>query len=234
MRTFYIGPENPFGSPELWDRLLKRIALLYTPGVYLPIARWVVYDHYAAFRLIGEVEALQTTKRADMQRFSQRSVREVSKRGKRAITEDSRNHEDFIDRALARQAKPLLKKHDISLADLERWRSMFLDHGTFGLSGRGSGIRHRRYFDVLTDETLIGAEEPYRLAHLVNWFIQLCGGEPTTLKELILGFQCHRCEICFRPFEPRTRRQVTCGAPPCEAEHKRRYRVQQRRLGRRA
>jgi hypothetical protein len=231
MRMFYVNHDEPFGAPDSWERFHKRIALLYSPGVYLPLARWCVAEYYKVFNLLAEIERLQAHREKDMLKFEQRSRVDMAKRSKREITDDLRAHERYVDRALSTKAQSICAAHAFCLPDLERWRSTFLDLGTFRLEREEAGVRLRPYLDRITDTVLTQAEEPYRIAHLLNWLISVLGGAQTTLRALILGFRGHHCEICYRPFEPRDSRQITCGADPCVAEHRRRYKAGQRCLG---
>lgn len=42
------------------------------------------------------------------------------------------------------------------------------------------------------------------------------------IEKLMTEAGVHLCEICGLPFTPKTKRQCTCGAPQCKAEHHRR------------
>lgn len=131
------------------------------------------------------------------------------------------NIDQEADKKLETYAKELLEKYKFSTKDLEEWRLFFLGFGTFGLSSKLMGPK-KEYVEVLKEEILSAAEDPYRLVSILSWFISLAGGRKITVRDLLLKDKNYVvCPHCNTNYIPRQRNQETCGEKDCVNAQKR-------------
>ncbi|MFC1799478.1 hypothetical protein ACFL2Z_01000 [Candidatus Eisenbacteria bacterium] len=228
-RVVRITNENLLLSTEEWTGMRKTLAKMFDKGRAYPGIRERVAEYHTFFALFINVEVLWEIEQKDLWEFYEVEIKEWESPPREA-RDTVRHHRLALEKQLGPRAKEIFRESGLSMKELENWRLSFLTFGTFGLRSR-TGFMVRQYLKHLEDYDLAETEDPYRIVNILNWFIGLCGGKRTTIKELILHFSGKHCTVCGRPFEPRKRTQKTCGAESCKKEHKNQLKRKGRKTG---
>lgn len=226
-RTLEVKNEMLFKPPEDWARLGENASRWFDREKTGEFLRLKVLDYYRLCRCLFDIERLWGIWTDHLSREYAALVKK-HKGNLRDVESDIREEEALLSDRLRRRAKLALTRHKMSERELDGWRFTILALGTFGVV---SPVR-RDYLKFLEDEALAEIEDPYRLVFLLNWFIGICGGKPSSIRELLLKRSEYRyCPYCGSAFLPRRVDQKTCGSNECKRASSRDWKRAKRESG---
>lgn len=187
------GPDEDYK-----DALLKRLSELYA-FLRLYIDAEILYEEYKERRNAKFQQLLK--------KFKNKTEARREWRSHYRLKEESR---------LQKQAKKILKTHNLSVEALDNWRFFLSQQSLFNESSvfrKSPGI----YIRELDDDALMEAEDTNKMIFILNQLLFLLTGEERTVKSIVGHYDDPRCIICHKCFipEPHKTTQVTCGSKEC-------------------
>lgn len=239
MFTMKVSPQSLYKGVEHWKKVGERVASDRHREVLELAARRKVDDWYRRIGFQVEVEQMWRDRREELNRFAEELIEDTGldeeglkkdEKALRQIRKELVDHAKIYDRKkeLRERAVKMLSEHTRKYKDrqpyhvddpgLKEWLNDYLNNGTFG-KDRGTFIAGS-YFITTNDEDLANAEDAYKRAYMLNWFIKVLYQEKIDLRDRVRKARHNLCRYCRETVKDFRTGQETCGSKECTRKHR--------------
>ncbi|MFH1407519.1 MAG: hypothetical protein ABIG91_00555 [Patescibacteria group bacterium] len=229
--TIRIMNKNLFQDDSGWVKTGKKIGKFFKSTI--PLLQQKMREYHSFLNFYNKVLDIQVVMFSEALNFFQKSLKSGATYKESCKDMESNIHRQEKDK-IPTICKGILNKSSLASEKLTEWQELFVYKGRWidpmvALYDYTENIPQEAIEKTQGDYKF--AQDCYKIAENITWFLKMIGENPQKVKHLATGREYSICPYCNEAYAPIRKNSKTCGKKECIRDSKNYLKRIKRKMG---